>query len=202
MFRLEAPDFYGEFVSGDLRIGGTFTVTVTDQTTPTARTSSKTFSLTVTVPPVTAASTTSATLSGISATVDLTTGATGGPFVSAKVISLSPSSAGTTSITSSGGHFFLTFTPTATFAGMAVVTFTISSTVATSAPATITFTVNPRPDPSKDAEVIGLVNAQAHAAQHLATSQIMVRDARRCAPHHEGLGPHPEEHREAMRLEG
>jgi len=31
----------------------------------------------------------------------------------------------------------------------------------------------------------------------------MVRDARRCrAPHHEGLRPHPEEHREAMRLEG
>src|ERR1700735_5770403 len=29
----------------------------------------------------------------------------------------------------------------------------------------------------------------------------MVRDARRRAPHHEGLRPHPEEHREAMRLE-
>jgi hypothetical protein len=38
---------------------------------------------------------------------------------------------------------------------------------------------------------------------------LMVRDARRRAPHHEGLRPlpeelkpHPEEHREAMRLEG
>src|ERR1700727_103470 len=30
----------------------------------------------------------------------------------------------------------------------------------------------------------------------------MVRDARRRAPHHEGLRPHPEKHREAMRLEG
>ena len=31
----------------------------------------------------------------------------------------------------------------------------------------------------------------------------MVRDARRCrAPHHEGPRPHPEEHRETMRLEG
>jgi hypothetical protein len=30
----------------------------------------------------------------------------------------------------------------------------------------------------------------------------MVRDARRRAPHHEGLIPHPEEQREAMRLEG
>ena len=31
---------------------------------------------------------------------------------------------------------------------------------------------------------------------------LMVRDARRRAPRHEGLRPHPEEHREAMRLEG
>jgi len=32
---------------------------------------------------------------------------------------------------------------------------------------------------------------------------LMVRDARRCrAPHHEGLGPHPEEPRLARRLEG
>src|SRR5260370_13335359 len=31
---------------------------------------------------------------------------------------------------------------------------------------------------------------------------LMVRDARRRAPHHEGLRPHPEEHCEAMRLEG
>ena len=30
----------------------------------------------------------------------------------------------------------------------------------------------------------------------------MVRDARRRAPHHEGLRPHPEEHCGAMRLEG
>src|SRR5712664_1339568 len=35
------------------------------------------------------------------------------------------------------------------------------------------------------------------------TCGLMVRDARRCrAPHHEGFRPHPEEHREAMRLEG
>jgi hypothetical protein len=150
----------------------TFTVTVTDQTTPTAQTSSKTFSLTVTVPPVTAASTSASTLSGAPVTVDLTTGATGGPFTSAQLISLAPSSAGSVVITSSAGHFFLTFTPAATFTGVAVATFTISSAAATSAPATVTFTVNPRPDPSKDAEVIGLVNAQAQAAQHLATSQI------------------------------
>jgi uncharacterized protein YhjY with autotransporter beta-barrel domain len=149
-----------------------FTVTVTDQTTPTAQTSSKTFSLTVIVPPVTAASSSASTLSGAPVTVDLTTGATGGPFTSAQLISLSPSSAGTIVITSSAGHFFLTFTPGATFSGIAVATFTISNASATSAPATITFTVTARPDPSKDAEVIGLVNAQAQAAQHLASNQI------------------------------
>jgi uncharacterized protein YhjY with autotransporter beta-barrel domain len=150
----------------------TFTVTVTDQTTPTAQTSSKTFNLTVIVPPVTAASASASTLSGVPVTVDLTIGATGGPFTAAQLISLSPSSAGTAVITASGGRFFLTFTPTATFAGIAVATFTISNASATSAPATITFTVTARPDPSKDAEVIGLVNAQAQAAQHLASNQI------------------------------
>ena len=51
-------------------------------------------------------------------------------------------------------------------------TFTLSNAFGTSAPATVTFTVTARPDPSRDAEVVGVVNAQAQAAQHFATTQI------------------------------
>jgi uncharacterized protein YhjY with autotransporter beta-barrel domain len=149
-----------------------FTVTVTDQTTPVAQTSSKNFSLTVTVPPVTAASSSATAVSGVTTTVDLTVGATGGPFTSAQLISLTPPGAGTAVITAAAGRFLLNFTPGPTFAGTAVVTFTLSSAVATSAPATVTFSVVPRPDPSKDPEVIGLVNAQAQSAQHFASTQI------------------------------
>jgi hypothetical protein len=41
------------------------------------------------------------------------------------------------------------------------------------------------------------------ALENQAFTGLMVRDARHGrAPHHEDLRPHPEEHREAMRLEG
>ena len=165
----------------------TFTVTVTDQATPTAQTSSKTFSLRVTAPSVVAASSSANTIAGVSVTVDLTNGASGGPFTGAQLVSLSPASAGSALVTLgdtasnsnmvvaalvSGGRFLLKFTPTPAFAGTAVATFTLGNAFGTSAPATVTFTVTARPDPSKDAEVAGVVNAQAQAAQHFATNQI------------------------------
>ena len=145
------------------------------------------YTLNVTAPAVTAVSTSATATPGITVTVDLTNGAAGGPFTGAQLLSLSPPSAGTALITLGDtasnsetvvaalvarGHFLLKFTPSATFSGTAVATFTLSSAFGTSAPATVTITVTPRPDPSKDAEVIGLVNAQAQAAQHFASTQI------------------------------
>jgi uncharacterized protein YhjY with autotransporter beta-barrel domain len=145
------------------------------------------YTLSVTAPAVVAVSTSATAAPGATVTVDLTNGAAGGPFTSAQLLSLSPPSAGTALITLgdtasnsetvvaalvAGGHFLLKFTPSATFSGTAVATFTLSSAFGISAPATVTFTVTPRPDPSKDAEVIGLVNAQAQAAQHFASTQI------------------------------
>lgn len=50
--------------------------------------------------------------------------------------------------------------------------YTISNAWKTSAPATLTFNVLARPDPSKDAEVIGLVTAQVRTAERFATTQI------------------------------
>ncbi len=141
----------------------------------------------MTVPAVIAVSSSATAVPGVSITVDLTNGATGGPFTSAQLVSLSPPTAGTALITMgdtasnsemvvaalvAGGRYLLKFTPSATFSGTAIATFTLSNAFATSAAATITFKVVPRPDPSKDPEVIGLVNAQAQAAQHFASTQI------------------------------
>ncbi|KRD79436.1 putative Ig domain-containing protein [Lysobacter sp. Root983] len=117
-----------------------------------------------------------AAIAGTPVTVELTTGATGGPFTAANLVSLTPASAGTATIASSGSgasaSYRLTFTPAASFSGTATATFTLSNAYATSAPATIDFDVAGRPDPTQDAEVMGLLGAQTSAARRFATSQI------------------------------
>ena len=120
-------------------------------------------------------------------TVNLTSGATGGPFTGANLLSLSPPSAGNALITLGdtaslsgdvmasliqSGNYKLRFTPAAAFTGTAIATFTISNATGTSAPATVTFTVAPRSDPSRDQDVVGLVNAQAEAAKRFAATQV------------------------------
>lgn len=113
---------------------------------------------------------------GVPAVVELTTDATGGPFTAANLVSLSPADAGTATIASSGSgasaSHRLTFTPAATFSGTATVTFTLSNAFATSTPAAIDFDVISRPDPTQDAEVMGLLGAQTATARRFATTQI------------------------------
>ncbi|MCW2065754.1 UNVERIFIED_ORG: uncharacterized protein YhjY with autotransporter beta-barrel domain [Stenotrophomonas maltophilia] len=113
---------------------------------------------------------------GVAAVVELTTDATGGPFTAVTLVSLSPASAGTATVAPSGSGasagYRLTFTPAATFAGTATATFTLSNTFATSAPATIDFDVIGRPDPTLDAEVMGLLGAQTASTRRFATAQI------------------------------
>ncbi len=113
---------------------------------------------------------------GVAAVVELTTDATGGPFTAAALVSLSPATAGTATIAPSGSGasagYSLTFTPVATFAGTATATFTLANTFATSAPATIEFDVIGRPDPTLDAEVMGLLGAQTASTRRFATAQI------------------------------
>ncbi|WP_416797394.1 autotransporter domain-containing protein [Ciceribacter azotifigens] len=127
-------------------------------------------------------------VSGGSTTVDLTTGATGGPFTGAALVSLWPPSAGeaviilSDSAASDGkaafasaireGRYRLRFTPGSGFTGTAVATYTLTSAAGTSSPATVTFSVSPRDDLSADADLVGLVEAQAKAAKRLADTQI------------------------------
>ncbi len=135
-----------------------------------------------------APSVSSSTNSGRTVMVDLTKGATGGPFTGASLISLSPASAGTAVIVledtaaSSGatafaaayaaGRYKLRFTANPDFTGTAVATYTLTGASGTSAPAAIQFIVTARPILSSDADLVGLVQAQATAAKRLADAQI------------------------------
>ncbi|NOT88211.1 MAG: autotransporter domain-containing protein [Lysobacter sp.] len=132
--------------------------------------------ITTTVAPVIISSRTVTMVAGVAATIELTEGATGGPFTAANVVSLSPANAGTVSIDHGGSgtntHYALRFAPAPDFSGVATVQYTLGNSGAISAPATIVFTVVPRPDPAHDPEVLGLLDAQAHSARSFATAQI------------------------------
>ncbi|CAD6556740.1 hypothetical protein LMG27952_06182 [Paraburkholderia hiiakae] len=119
-----------------------------------------------------------------SVTVDITDGATGGPFTGAAIVSVSPASAGTATVVAGGyamakaavapqsGALALKFVPAAAFAGTATITYTLSNAIATSAPGIVLVTVAARPDPSTDPDVVGLINAQVEAARRFANAQI------------------------------
>ncbi len=153
-----------------------------------------TLTITVNARPV-AVSVTAAAVPGEAQQVDLTRNATGGPFVAAAVVAVLPASAGTATITRTGGTataaaarasgpspaaaamaetptFMLTFPPNPAFVGQATVQFTLSNAFATSVPASVVFTIAPRRDPSVDAEVRGLIDAQSESTRRFARAQI------------------------------
>ncbi|KRA42029.1 fibronectin type III domain-containing protein [Devosia sp. Root635] len=83
--------------------------------------------------------------------VDLTVGATGGPFTSANVVGVEPPYAGTASIVGAAvaaagpvpppaSTLYLKFIPNPQFSGTAVVTFTLASALGTSQPAKVSYT--------------------------------------------------------------
>ncbi|MFZ7336941.1 autotransporter domain-containing protein [Comamonas jiangduensis] len=109
---------------------------------------------------------------GAEAVVDVVAGATGGPFTAATVVSLAPASAGVATIAGGTGAYSVRFVPAASFAGVAVVTYTLTNGAVQSAPATVTITVAARVDAAQDAEVAGLATAQASAAQRFTTAQV------------------------------
>lgn len=129
--------------------------------------------VTVTVNPVPIAQALSASgVSGQAVQVDITSGAHGGPFTAANVVSVSPANAGAAVVQGSGNGYVLVFTAAPAFSGAAQVSYTLSNAYATSAPAIVTVMVTARPDPSKDPEVVGVLSAQADSARRMATGQI------------------------------
>ena len=146
-----------------------FTVTATDAS---GFSGARLFTLALTVPIPVPAARIFAVAAGATLTLDMTEGASGGPFIAATLVSLSPSNAGTARIVGADGRYRLEFMPGHAFSGRAIVTFTLSNAFSTSAPTTIVFDVAPRPDPSRDPEAGRLLDAQVQAAQRFAGAQI------------------------------
>lgn len=134
---------------------------------------SKPAHVTLNVNPLPVAPTLSTTvIAGLAVQVNLTATAHGGPFTGAKLVSITPANAGAATIQSTANGYVLSFTAAPTFGGSAQLTYTISNAFAESAPGTINVAVTPRSDPSKDAEVLGVLDAQADATRRMATGQI------------------------------
>jgi len=153
--------------------------------------------------PIAVAQKQATTSSGQAVSVDLTEGATGGPFTAATLVSVVPANAGTATIVqkavqtpagvrspaAAASTYVMNFTPSGTYSGQAVLTYTLSNAFATSAPATVQVSVAPRKDPSADPDVAGLINAQVQAARRFATTQIDNYNRRLEALHGTGRAP-------------
>lgn len=129
--------------------------------------------VTVTVnPQPIAAALTASGLAGTTISVELTEGARGGPFTAANVVSVMPANAGTATVKASDVGYRLEFAAAGGYAGVAQLVYTLSNAYATSAPATLAVTITARPDPTKDVEVMGILDAQADATRRMASGQI------------------------------
>ncbi|MBW3497589.1 putative Ig domain-containing protein [Janthinobacterium sp. NKUCC08_JDC] len=131
-------------------------------------------------------------VAGLTVTVDLTAGATGGPFTAVNVLSVAPAEAGKVVVrdigTAGKPSYQLSFAASGKFAGAAVVSYTLSNAYATSKPGVVNVTVTARRDPSVDPEVIGLQAAQADAARRFASAQLSNFTQRLESLHGDGWG--------------
>ncbi|MFM4808404.1 putative Ig domain-containing protein [Aeromonas hydrophila] len=155
-------------ISGTPSTAGTteLSITVTDAH---GATSLQNFSITISAMEISVPASSQTLAAGQSATVDLTQGATGGPFTQATLGSVTPASAGRAMMM---GPFSMRFVPSVAFAGTAIVSFRLRNGSGASSASTISFVIQERPDPTKDAEVIGLLNAQTRTAERFASTQM------------------------------
>jgi len=110
---------------------------------------------------------------GATVSVDLLTGATGGPFTAATLGAINPAAAGTAAIVTTGSTSYrLSFTPAAAFSGAATVSYTLSNASGPSAAATVTITIAARTNAANDAQVKGVVAAHGQSASRFATAQL------------------------------
>ena len=156
-------------ISGTPSSNGTFPITIT-ATDANSATGSQAFSLQVQAQSVVVPPSNQTVAAGQTASVDLTQGATGGPFTSATLLTVSPASAGTARMT---GPFTMSFVPAAAFSGSAVVTFNLLAASGSVGNSFVTFAVQSRPDPTADATVRGVTTSQQQAAVRFAGTQLM-----------------------------
>ncbi|WP_273786803.1 autotransporter domain-containing protein, partial [Brucella intermedia] len=111
-------------------------------------------------------------MAGTTGSVNLAQGAHGDHVKSAAILAHPDAGAGQAWVEGGANAQMLYFAAAATFAGTTELTYTLSGEGGASDPATVTIRVLSRPDPSKDPEVIGLVNAQVQTANRMAQTQI------------------------------
>ncbi|MFT7773179.1 MAG: putative Ig domain-containing protein [Roseateles sp.] len=124
-----------------------------------------TVTIIVSAPPPTLAIVSATTKSGQPVTLAVTTNAVGGPFTELSIVT--PPSHGKAVVQGMA----IVYTSLATFAGTDTVVYSLSNAHG-STQGTATITVAGRLDPSKDAEVNGLLAAQADATRRFASSQL------------------------------
>ncbi|MFJ3115250.1 putative Ig domain-containing protein [Pseudomonas protegens] len=155
-------------ISGTPTTSGSSNLVIT-ATDANGATGSQAYSITIAAVAITVPASSQILAAGQSATVDLTQGATGGPFTHATLGTVTPASAGRAMMM---GPFSMRFVPSAAFAGTAVVSFGLHNLSGSSASSTMSFIIQTRADPTRDAEVIGLLNAQSRAAERFASTQM------------------------------
>jgi uncharacterized protein YhjY with autotransporter beta-barrel domain len=108
--------------------------------------------------------------------IDLTAGATNGPFTGATIVSVTPADSATTAIVQGGTAdaptYRLDVTPKPRFGGQIVVTYQLQNQFGPSANGTATITVAARPDPSADPTVRAISDAQAETARNFSRTQV------------------------------
>ena len=160
----------GNKISGTPTQAGTSTVSVT-ATDAEGYTGTHQYTLVVAAAPV-AQNHSLVVVAGTVGRVNLIEGATGGPFIGAAIVAGAASEAGKSRIEQGDRDIMLIFDAANDFAGTTQLRYKLSNSAGDSAPATVTINVIARPDPSKDPEVIGLVQAQTDTAKQFARTQI------------------------------
>lgn len=125
-------------------------------------------------------------VAGTTGRVNLTKGASGGPFTSAAITQYPDIGQGSARIEQDGGDYILAFAAASTLNQAVTIRYTLSNSWGTSTPAEVRFEVISLPDPTLDNEVTDLVNAQISAAQRFATAQISNYRSRLEQLHDEG----------------
>jgi hypothetical protein len=116
------------------------------------------------------------TADGKSVSVELTTGATEGPFTAAALGAVTPADAATIKLVESGSEAARTFrldvAPKVGFEGAITINYTLTNAFGTSSAATVSVTVTARPDPSADPLVRSISDAQAETVRRFARAQV------------------------------
>jgi uncharacterized protein YhjY with autotransporter beta-barrel domain len=92
-----------------------------------------------------------------------------GTFSGSSVLGLAPGSAGNVALNQPTA---LTFTPVGSFTGLVQITAVLTSTSGSPVTVDVLVLVTKQPDPSKNPDVLGLVNAQTNEAEMFAQSQL------------------------------